>query len=207
VELLKSSSCLDLGVLVTSNLSWSEHTSYVVKRANKIVYLLSKTFTKTTLAVTAKLIKSYVRPVLEFGHGVWAPNLKRDIDLLESVQRRATRIPFGRNRPEYSERISLMNLPLLSDRRKRGDVILVHQALTGDKNSSIKQLFPLNDGGRTRGHDLKLAKDNFRTSARQNFITNRVFDVWNSLPVEVVTSKTPLGFKSRYDSYVTSVIK
>jgi hypothetical protein len=53
VELLKSSSCLDLGVLVTSNLSWSEHTSYVVKRANKIVYLLSKTFTKTTLAVTA----------------------------------------------------------------------------------------------------------------------------------------------------------
>jgi hypothetical protein len=207
VELLKSSSCLDLGVLVTSNLSWSEHTSYVVKRANKIVYLLSKTFTKTTLAVTAKLIKSYVRPVLEFGHGVWAPNLKRDIDLLESVQRRATRIPFGRNRPEYSERISLMNLPLLSDRRKRGDVILVHQALTGDKNSSIKHLFPLNDGGRTRGHDLKLAKDNFRTSARQNFITNRVFDVWNSLPVEVVTSRTPLGFKSRYDSYVTSVIK
>jgi hypothetical protein len=207
VELLKSSSCLDLGVLVTSNLSWSEHTSYVVKRANKIVYLLSKTFTKTTLAVTAKLIKSYVRPVLEFGHGVWAPNLKRDIDLLESVQRRATRIPFGRNRPEYSERISIMNLPLLSDRRKRGDVILVHQALTGDKNSSIKHLFPLNDGGRTRGHDLKLAKDNFRTSARQNFITNRVFDVWNSLPVEVVTSKTPLGFKSRYDSYVTSVIK
>ncbi|KAH0815226.1 hypothetical protein GEV33_007565 [Tenebrio molitor] len=207
VELLKSSSCLDLGVLVTSNLSWSEHTSYVVKRANKIVYLLSKTFTKTTLAVTAKVIKSYVRPVLEFGHGVWAPNLKRDIDLLESVQRRATRIPFGRNRPEYSERISIMNLPLLSDRRKRGDVILVHQALTGDKNSSIKHLFPLNDGGRTRGHDLKLAKDNFRTSARQNFITNRVFDVWNSLPVEVVTSKTPLGFKSRYDSYVTSVIK
>jgi hypothetical protein len=207
VELLKSSSCLDLGVLVTSNLSWSEHTSYVVKRANKIVYLLSKTFTKTTLAVTAKLIKSYVRPVLEFGHGVWAPNLKRDIDLLESVQRRATRIPFGRNRPEYSERISIMNLPLLSDRRKRGDVILVHQALTGDKNSSIRHLFPLNDGGRTRGHDLKLAKDNFRTSARQNFITNRVFDVWNSLPVEVVTSKTPLGFKSRYDSYVTSVIK
>jgi hypothetical protein len=207
VELLKSSSCLDLGVLVTSNLSWSEHTSYVVKRANKIVYLLSKTFTKTTLAVTAKLIKSYVRPVLEFGHGVWAPNLKRDIDLLESVQRRATRIPFGRNRPEYSERISIMNLPLLSDRRKRGDVILVHQALTGDKNSSIKHLFPLNDGGRTRGHDLKLAKDNFRTSARQNFITNRVFDVWNSLPVEVVTSKTPLGFKSRYDSYVTSVTK
>jgi hypothetical protein len=53
---------------------------------------------------------------------------------------------------------------------------------------------------------MKLAKDNFRTSARQNFITNRVFDVWNSLAVEVVTSKTPLGFKSRYDSYVTSVI-
>jgi ribonuclease P/MRP protein subunit RPP40 len=85
VKLHKSSSCLDLGVLVTSSWSWSEHTSYVVKRANKIVYLLSKT-TKTTIAVAAKLIKSYVRPVLEFGHGIWAPNLKRDIELLESVQ-------------------------------------------------------------------------------------------------------------------------
>jgi ribonuclease P/MRP protein subunit RPP40 len=105
------------------------------------------------MAVAAKLIKSYVRPVLEFGHGVWTPNLKRDIDLLESVQRRATRIPFGRNRPEYSERISLMNLPLLSDRRQteRGDVILVYQALTGGKTSPIKHLFPLNDGRRTIG--------------------------------------------------------
>jgi hypothetical protein len=99
-----------------------------------------------------------------------------------------------------------MNLPLLSDKRKRGDIILVYQALTADKNSPFKHLFPLNDGGGTRGHDLKLAKDNFRISARQNFITNRIFDVWNYLPVEVVTSKTLLGFKSRYDSYVASLI-
>jgi hypothetical protein len=144
------------------------------------------------MAVAAKLINSYVRSVLEFGHGVWAPNIKRDIDLLESVQRRATRIPFGRNPPEYCERMSLMNLPLLSDRRKR-DVILVYQALTGDKNSPFKHLFPLNDGGRTRRHDLKLGIVVYLTS----LCVNWAFFGTNELNTRFFCSTSPLKAPNR----------
>ncbi|KAJ3639011.1 hypothetical protein MTP99_002338 [Tenebrio molitor] len=68
--------------------------------------------------------KTYVRPVLEFANCVWTPVLQRDIQLLESVQRRATRVPFGRSRPQYTARLSLMGIPSLSARRVRGICLL-----------------------------------------------------------------------------------
>ncbi|RZC27635.1 hypothetical protein BDFB_007688, partial [Asbolus verrucosus] len=56
---------------------------------------------------------------IKFAGGLWAPVLQRDVDLLEAVQRRATRLPFGRIRPSYEERLDLMKLPTLAERRKR----------------------------------------------------------------------------------------
>ncbi|KAJ3656484.1 hypothetical protein Zmor_015557 [Zophobas morio] len=115
---------VDLGVVVTSNLSWTEHVQRVASKANKILFLLTKTFSKASPLVFSKLFKTYVRPLLEFANGVWSPILQKDILGLESIQRRATRFPFGINRPPYCERHRLMHLCPLSDRRKRGDLII-----------------------------------------------------------------------------------
>ncbi|CAH1366077.1 unnamed protein product, partial [Tenebrio molitor] len=65
--------------------------------------------------ITAKVLSNF----LEFANCVWTPVLQRDIQLLESVQRRATRLPFGRSRPQYTVRLSLMGIPSLSARRVR----------------------------------------------------------------------------------------
>lgn len=107
---------------------------------------------------------------------------------------------FGRARPSYHERLGLMGLLTLVERRKRGDLITTFQALVLP-NSPIKHLFILSNNERTRGHRLKLAKDKFRTSMRQNFISNRVFDWWNSLPADIVRSDTTVSFKRTYDAY------
>ncbi|KAJ3640324.1 hypothetical protein Zmor_003631 [Zophobas morio] len=97
-------------------------------------------------------------------------------------------------------RLSMMKLPTLPERHVRGDVIATFQALT-NVNSPIKYLFSLNADTRTGGHNFKLLKSKFNSTIRQYFITNRVFDAWNSLPAEVVQSQTLLGFKANYDSY------
>ncbi|KAJ3645724.1 hypothetical protein Zmor_023361 [Zophobas morio] len=201
LELRRYESCTDLGVLVTSTLSWSDHISQVTRKANKVLYLISKVFTKTDPLTFSKLFKTYLRPILEFANAVWAPIFQRDKDLLESLQRRATRVPYGYHRPQYHQRLSIMQLPLLSNRRVRGDVITVYNALTDD-NSPIKHIFPLNTDGRTRGHSYKLLKDRFRTSVRQFFIVNRVFNAWNSLPAEVVQSTSTATFKMKYDNHI-----
>jgi hypothetical protein len=93
-----------------------------------------------------------------------------------------------------------MNLCSLSERRKRGDLIITYQALRS-AHSPIKHLFPLETSKRTRGHAFKLLKDKFRTSVRQKCITNRVFDDWNGLPEEIVLARSIIVFKSSYDAY------
>ena len=89
---------MDFGVHVCFSLLWSDHVLQITKKANKMLCLLSKTFVKASFLVFSNFAKRiYVRPILEFSNGVWSPVLQRDIFLLEAVQRKAPRIPFGKN--------------------------------------------------------------------------------------------------------------
>ncbi|KAJ3644086.1 hypothetical protein Zmor_026759 [Zophobas morio] len=163
-----------------------------------MLYISSKVFSKTNHLVFDKLFKTFVRMILEFVNSAWTPVLQKDILLLETVQRKAKRIPFGKRRSSYQEQLALMNLCSLSDRRKRGDV--AYQALSSDQ-SPVRHLFPLDPNRRTRGHSLKLLKDYFRTQVRLFFITNRVFVGWNALPREIVQAPFTNPFKPRYDAF------
>ena len=55
----------------------------------------------------------------------------------------------------------------------------------------------------TRGHQFKLYKDNYSTSIRENFFTNRVIPMWNSLPARMVGAESVNGFKNVHDSWKT----
>ncbi|KAJ3662649.1 hypothetical protein Zmor_006988 [Zophobas morio] len=90
-------------------------------------------------------------------------------------------------RPQYHERLAMMKIPIFSDRRARGDLIMTFQAIS-NKSSPIHKLFVLSSHTLTRGHSYKLAKDKFKIRVRQHFLSNRVFQQWNSLPEEIVNS-------------------
>ncbi|KAJ3653056.1 hypothetical protein Zmor_018974 [Zophobas morio] len=93
-----------------------------------------------------------------------------------------------------------MKIPTLSNRRVRGDLITTFQAMS-NKSSPIRKLFILNSHTLTRGHSFKLAKEKFKTTVRQHFLSNRVFQQWNSLPEEIVSSQSTMAFKIKYDIY------
>ena len=188
----------DLGVLITSNLSWSEHILHVTKRANKLMYLIRKAFQGCSLQVYSGLFTVYVRPLLEFAGPVWCPILVRDMQLLESVQRRATRMPFGPVRPAYEERLRIFHLTSFQERRLRGDLIIVYRIIHNLLGVDLNNLFVLNMNN-LRGHSLKLRKENFGTTVRQMFLSNRVFDTWNGLPEEVISAPSVNAFKNRLD--------
>ncbi|XP_044766291.1 uncharacterized protein LOC123322409 [Coccinella septempunctata] len=147
------------------------------------------------------LYKTYIRPVFEFAGPVWYPIYQYDGDLLESVQRFATRLPYGYLRPDYPTRLKIFSLPIVEDRRLRGDLIVTYRALRGHFGVDLSHMFPLNINNALRGHNFKLAKEVFRTTSRQKFLPNRVFSVWNSLPVEVVNASSVNSFKNRYDDW------
>jgi hypothetical protein len=89
----------DLGVIMTSNLSWSNQVASSVKKANRILGLIKRTvgsFTPTSTFTT--LYKSLVRPLLEYAAPVCSPHLMKDIQALEAVQRRASRLALKQRR-------------------------------------------------------------------------------------------------------------
>ncbi|KAJ3652364.1 hypothetical protein Zmor_018337 [Zophobas morio] len=128
-QLTQLSCCRDLGIITDSGLTCSHHVACIVKKAHSLLSLLRKTFCKISPLVLPKLYKTHVRPILEFCNFGWGLVLQRDINQLESVQPRATRIPFGRIRPQYHERLSQMQLTTLSERDIRGDLITTYQAV------------------------------------------------------------------------------
>ena len=58
------------------------------------------------------------------------------------------------------------------------------------------RLFPLAGKTRTRGHSLKIRGSKFQTELRRNFFTQRVVNLWNSLPSEAVEATSLNVFNS-----------
>lgn len=121
------------------------------------------------------------------------------------MQRLATRLPLGINRPSYTERLLHSNLTTFEARRRRGDLILTYKSLHGSSVSNLSGLFVQNSDTRLRGHQFKLAKENFKILARQFFLSNRVFDDWNNLPTNVVSAPSVNAFKNLYDAHLQRV--
>ncbi len=147
------------------------------------------------------LYKSLVRSHLDYCNSVWAPYKKCDIEELEKVQRRATKIIPALRGLSYADRLIRCNLCPLKFRRIRGDMIETYKIITGKYDTIAAPRFELALGRVTRGNEYKLTNERTRYDLRKYYFTNRVTNIWNSLPNWVVKSDNVNQFKNRLDKF------
>ena len=191
----------DLGVWTSKDGKPSMQCARAATKAMSVLRSIKRTFSVVTVESFDILYRTFVRPHLEYCVQAWSPYLVKDIECLEKVQRRATRLVKGIRDLPYERRLDILNLYPLSMRRIRGDLIETFKILKGIDHVDPSTFFQMSHTSHLRGHSLKLFKKRSRTVLRRNFFSNRVVDQWNQLPDDVIDADTVNSFKNRLDRH------
>ena len=121
------------------------------RRANRVLGGIRHSMTSRSEAGIVPLYLALVRPHLEHRVQFWAPQFKKDVEVLEGVQRRATEPVEGLEDMSCEERLGTLGLSGLERRRLRGDLIAPHSFLRRGRVEGGAELFSLGSSDRTCG--------------------------------------------------------
>ena len=121
----------------------------------------------------AYIVYLYVRPLVEHNSVIWSPITLRDIDEIESVQRKFTkRLPGLHNFLYTDRRLQLQSLEL---RRLVTDLIWCYKIVFGHVDIDINDSLNIRPASRTGGHDYKIYKTH-TAGTRRSFFSERVIN-------------------------------
>ena len=143
------------------------------------------------------LYKSNNRPHLRYATVVWSQQFKKDIILLENIQRRATRLVNSAKRLGYADRLKVLGLPTLEYRREQADMIQMYKIINNIDYVDQDKFFTMSLNRTTRGHSKKIFKNRYRLNVRANSFSNRIGNTWNSLTESDVSAPSLNAVKSR----------
>ena len=184
----------DLGVIIHQSTKPSRQCTESATKANRILGLIKRTVVSREKNIILNLYKTLVRPHLEYCVQVWCPYLQKDKNLLEKVQRRATKMIKGFRSLSYDERLSKCGLTTLEKRRCRGDLIETFKLMKNKEVTPASRYFQMANRGGLRGHSYKIHKKSEGTIMKR-FFSSRVVNAWNELSEETVSVESTENFK------------
>jgi len=111
----------DLGLPVCDKSTMSQQCALIPKKASDILRGIRRSVASRSREVLLPLYTAQVRPHVEYSVQFWVPQFKKDEELLERVEQRATRMMRGLEHPSYEERLGELGLLSLKKRRLRGE--------------------------------------------------------------------------------------
>ena len=136
----------DLGITFSADMKVSEQCWIVASKGNIILGLIRRTNIYKEKQLIVPLYKAIIRPHLEYCIEAWRPYRKKDIDQLERIQRRATKMITKLRDLSYENRLLQCGLTTLNTRRLRGDQIELFKIVNGYEDVDRYMFFKLKEG-------------------------------------------------------------
>ena len=191
---LKSVKCVkNLGIMISSDLSWSEHVNLTVNKANKLLGLVNRTVSSSNPGAFSTIYKSlscarFLNILLQPG----TPNLAKDVLALERVQRRASWLALGQKlgEMEYEDGLRKLKWPTLETRRLFLSLVECYKIVFGKNKLNFDDLCELTKCNSTR------ANHSYKPYVKPASVPIRIVRDWNSLPGSIVEAGNLNRFKS-----------
>ena len=180
----------------------SEQCGIAASKGNQILGLSRRTIMYKEKQLIVPLYKAIVRTHLEYCIQAWRPYRKKNIDNLERIQRRATKMIPELRYLSYESRLLQCVLKTLETMRLRGDQIEVFNIVNGYEDVDRNMFFKLKEVCRTRGHKAALVKEQCRLDMRKYSSSQRVINQWNKLPNDCVNASSVNMLQNRIDRYL-----
>jgi hypothetical protein len=145
-----------------------------------------------------------VIPILEYCSVVWNPIYVKDINLIESVQRRYTRraqLKCGFKKENYHMRLKRWKIPTLEMRRLKSDIIVTYKILYGFMDLDRDAFFRVNLTDTEINIYPIPIKSCLMNNTQTNTLADRVYKIWNTLPLVLKNTNTVESFKRRMKVY------
>jgi len=187
----------DLGIMLTSNLSWNHHYNLILGKAYKFLGIIQRSFTTNSVPVKKKLYISLIRSQLLYCSQVWHPFLIKDISLLEHAQRRATKYISDNYQSSYKSRLlSLKLLPLMYIYEINDIMFFIKSYKSPSDHFKISDYIKFSNRNTRSGTSFKMTHIRSSSNPPQNSYFCGLLHPWNSLlqidltlPISTIKSK------------------
>ena len=174
---------------MSNDMKWNLHIKSTCTKANRILGILKRNFSKCSATAKEMAYKSLIRPILEYASTIWDPYQNIHKDEVEKVQKRAARFVTGNYNYEPGTMTTIMSTlkwKSLQERRLENRIILFYKGLKGKANIPINGI----QHSRARGRNERELKFNIpyaRTDCyKYSFIPRTVRD-WNNVPQHIIS--------------------
>ena len=193
----------DLGIILSSNLTWDAHYNHIIAKAYSILGLLRRTFSLQNHTKSKKqLYISLVRSQLQYCSILWKPYLIKHIQQLGRVQRRATKYILNDFTSDYKSRLIQTQLLPLTYILDLSDVMFFIKSLRNHHDGFIINNYTKFVTGNTcSASSNKLHQTRSTNNINNNFYFNRLPRIWNALPT-IDLNEHPTRIKNKLSEYL-----
>ena len=200
----------DLGVIMASDFSFSEHIQSLVSSVKSLIAWTMRTFYSRSCDCMMTIWKQLIIPKLDYGCQIWNPSNKCDINTLELLQKNFVKRINGISAFNYWEQLKKLGLYSLQRRRERYLIIYLWKILEGIvPNPKPEQLY-IKYGVTSRvGRvcNIPVIRNDSRSKLQINSFSFNAAVIFNCLPKDIrnMSGCNSVIFKHALDTFLKSI--